>query len=91
MKTIVNKTIRDRYSWKGMIPTSHSSSRGTSCLTYQRNTDAILSRKAGLWPPRISKAKKEKAGSILIGICAAIVIWMLCLLAFGGWQMIGGN
>ena len=89
MKNSAHKCIRDRWSWTGFIPTSHTSASGTSCLSYQRRTDEILGRKIGL--PKIGKSQREKVLGILTGICLAIALWVGILLAYEFWTMVGGH
>jgi hypothetical protein len=72
-----------------MISTTHSSSLGTSCLSYQRRTDEILGRKIGF--PRLDRGKKEKLINILTGVGVTLLLWAAVWTIWGFWLMIGGR
>ena len=79
----IGKTINDRWSWRGFIPTA-ADAAGTSCLSYQLRTDEIMNRKVGL-------TKKDKIICIVAGICGAVALWGSIILLYAGFTMLGGE
>ena len=77
----INKVIKDRWSWKGYIPTAAGT--GTSCMSFQRKTDEIMGRKVGI-------TRQEKTLLIAAGIAGAAIMWAAVLLLYGAFDLLGG-